>query len=84
MVKECKVILNNDCVTVVIVDGTKVQFPSIHREANTVFVRVENDTYTIVDGIDNTADEEKIEDVPKKKKRTKKTTVEEVTINEDM
>ena len=72
MVKECKVILNNDCVTVAIVDGTKVQFPSIHRKANTVFVRVENDTYTIVDGIDNTADEEKIEDVSKKRNALRK------------
>lgn len=49
MIKECPVIINNDCVTVAVYNDIKIQFPSIHRDAKTVFVSYENDRYKIVD-----------------------------------
>ncbi len=38
MVKECKVILNNDALTVVRYDDKDIQFPAIGRKAATVKV----------------------------------------------
>jgi hypothetical protein len=49
MTKECKVILNNDAVTVVKFGEISIQFPSIHREVDTVFVKADNGRYSIVD-----------------------------------
>lgn len=49
MIKECPVTVNNDDVTVAKFDEISVQFPSIHREAKTVFVSYENGRYKIVD-----------------------------------
>ena len=49
MVKECRVILNNDVLTVVRFDDIDIQFPSIGKDVETVFVKHENDRYTIVD-----------------------------------
>lgn len=68
MVKECTIKLNNDAVTVVTYDGVDVQFPSIHKDAKTVFVNYEDGKYTIVDKEYNPANDGK----PKKKKTTKK------------
>lgn len=90
MVKECKVTVNNDAVTVAIFNGVSVQFPSIRRNAKTVYVKSENGKYSIVDelteSIDNTAEESAEEEIVSKpkKKRAKKTTVEEETIVEDI
>lgn len=49
MVKECPVTINNDAVTVAKFGETSIQFPSIHREAKTVFVSYENGKYIIID-----------------------------------
>ncbi len=77
MVKECLVILNNEAVTVVRFDGKDIQFPSIHKDTKTVFVKYENGKYSIVDEKDAMLDIAQ----PKKKKATKKTTIEENVMN---
>ena len=71
MVKECKVLINNDAVTVIKYDDIKVQVPSIHRTANTVKVLYKNGKYTVVD-----------DDYIEQKSKKKKKTVEETTIND--
>lgn len=49
MIKKCKVILNNDAVTVVDFDGVEVQFPSINKETKYVNVLFDDNKYSIVD-----------------------------------
>ena len=47
MIKECKVLLNNDAVTVIRYGDIDVQIPAIKRNADTV--KVKNDgVYTVV------------------------------------
>lgn len=73
MVKECPVILNNEAVTVVRYGEVNVQFPSIKKDAKTVFVDYIDGRYIIVDG------KQKNTNVPKNSKKknvAKKTTVE--------
>ena len=48
MVKICKVIQNNQYVTVVRFNGMEIQFPSIKRETDTVKVLAKDGKYTIV------------------------------------
>lgn len=75
MVKECLVVLNNDVVTVVKFDDVDIQFPSIQKEAQTVFVNYESGKYSIVD------EHYKAESVDKPKK--KNDTIKKATINND-
>ena len=49
MIKECPITINNEAVTVAKFGETSVQFPSIHRDAKTIFVSYENGSYQIVD-----------------------------------
>jgi hypothetical protein len=50
MVKECKVIINNDHVTVAdFGNGNYIQFPSIKKKADTIMVELFNGVYDIVD-----------------------------------
>lgn len=49
MLKRCKVLLNNDAVTVIDFDGKKVQLPAIKRKAIEVNVVFENGRYSVVD-----------------------------------
>lgn len=49
MIKECKVILNNEAVTVIQFGDIEVQFPSIRKNDKTVFVKYEDGNYSIVD-----------------------------------
>lgn len=77
MTKQCPVILNNKAVTVVKFDDIEIQFPSIHKDAETVFVKFEDDKYTIVENIE----EEKVV-ISHKKRNQKKTTVEDETVEE--
>lgn len=50
MVKECKVTINNDHVTVVKYDdGEYVQLPSIKKKADTIMVKFHNGAYIVVD-----------------------------------
>lgn len=77
MLKICKVILNNQYVTVVNFGGMEIQFPSIRRKADEVNVLFENGKYMIVD--DNyqlKAEKSKgeIKSAKNTKKRKKKTT----------
>lgn len=62
MVKKCPVILNNSVVTVVKYDAVDIQFPSIHKNAEFVFVKKDNGTYAIVENYE----EEKQTYVPKR------------------
>lgn len=71
MVKECKVLVNNDAVTVVKYDDIKVQVPSIHKDAKTVKVLCEDNKYTVVD-----------DDYVEQKSKKKKKTVDETTVDE--
>lgn len=48
MIKECKVVLHNQYVTVVEYDGAKIQFPSVGKKVDTVYVKCENNKYSIV------------------------------------
>lgn len=48
MVKDCKVILNNEAVTVARFGDIDIQFPSIHRKAKQVRVLFKNGKYKIV------------------------------------
>lgn len=76
MVKECKVLINNDIVTVVKYDdNTSIQFPSIHTKEKTVFINYENGKYSIVDKDFKPKNSKK--QVSKKKSSEKKTTIEE-------
>lgn len=74
MVKECLVMLNNEVVTVARYGDTDIQFPSIHRDAKTVFVSCEDGKYSIVDKNYITKGAEKFN---KKKSTDKKTTIDE-------
>lgn len=74
MIKECKVILHNEAVTVVDYDGKNIQFPSIAGDSKTVFVKCENGEYSICDGKEDVK-----ETAVKKTAQKKKATVEETT-----
>ena len=50
MVKECPVIINNECVTVVRYDGIDIQLPSIGKDAKSVLIiKHVNGSYQIAD-----------------------------------
>lgn len=49
MVKDCKVLLHNEYVTVARFGKTDVQFPSIHREADTVRVLYDGNYKIVAD-----------------------------------
>lgn len=76
MIKECAVILNNDAVTVVKYDNTTIQFPSIHKNVQKVFVKIENNKRFIVDEKEYIKEKSAAEKAAIKKK---KTTIEEGT-----
>lgn len=69
MIKKCRVILNNDAVTVFDFDGTEVQIPAICREAYTVNVKFDGGKYTVVPD-----DYEEVVETKTNEKPTKKTT----------
>lgn len=48
MIKDCKVTLNNQYVTVFDFDGTDVQIPSIHRKADKIKVKFEDGKYLVL------------------------------------
>jgi len=73
MVKKCKVILNNDAVTVFQFDGIDIQVPSINRSAVTVNVKYDKGTYTVV------PDDYTEAPVLKKEKKTTRKIEEETT-----
>lgn len=73
MIKDCKVLINNDCVTVFDFDGVCIQIPSINKKADTVKVLFENGIYKVVDDNFKTDKE--------KDKRKKKTTNNETVMS---
>lgn len=88
MVKNCKVILNNELVTVLDFDGKQIQVPSIKRKANYVSVLFKDNKYQVVSDDYIEPLEPVIEQVepvqeekPKRKRRKKKKTTDEETIN---
>ena len=90
MVKNCKVILNNELVTVLDFDGKQIQVPSIKRKANYVSVLYKNDKYEVVPDDYVEPLEPVVEQVepvqeekPKRKRRKKKKTTDEETIKEE-
>ncbi len=48
MVKECKVTINNDALTVVRFDDIDIQFPAINKNAATVKVLFKDGKYKVV------------------------------------
>ena len=81
MIKECPVILNNEAVTVVKFGDVSVQLPSIKKDAKTVFVKCENEKYSVVDGIQDGTEEVKPETKSTVKKRTTKKKTENIEGN---
>lgn len=71
MTKECKVLLRNQYVMVVDFDGKEVQMPSDHTDKNTVFVKHENDRYTITCKLEEEKKSAKIKPVSRVKKQKK-------------
>ena len=71
MTKECKVLLRNQYIMVVDFDGKEIQMPSDHTDKDTVFVKYENDRYSITCKL-----EEEKKPVSRVKKRKKVTEVE--------
>lgn len=69
MIKECKVLINNEAVTVFKYGDVEVQVPSIGRDAKTVKVVADNGTYKVVD--DDYKEPVKVEK-PKQDKQVKK------------
>lgn len=76
MTKECKVLLRNKLVMVVDFDGKEIQMPSDHKDTNTVFVKYEDDRYSITDKLEEEKKSVKVKPVPRIKKQKKVTEVE--------
>ena len=75
MIKECRVIMTNDVVSVIRFGDIDVQLPSIHSDEKTVRVIFEKGRYRIVDDSCVDADVKKTQKI-KHVKNEKKTTVE--------
>lgn len=76
MTKECKVLLRNQYVMVVDFDGRKIQMPSDHTDKDTVFVKHENDRYSITCKLEEEKKPVKVKPVSRVKKQKKVTEVE--------
>lgn len=72
MVKVCRVILNNEAVTVIRDGEYDVQVPAIHLDAKTVKVKIENGKYIVVP--DTYKEQNEIAIEKNEKKYNKKTT----------
>lgn len=75
MTKECKVLLRNQYVMVVDFNGKEIQMPSDHTDKDTVFVKYENDRYSITCKLEEKKPA-KVKPVSKVKKQKKVTEVE--------
>lgn len=73
MIKDCRVILNNEAVTVVRFGNIDIQFPSVHKETKFVRVLYQGGKYRIVDS-DYRETATAVKD-NKNKRRNKKTTI---------
>ena len=75
MTKECKVLLRNQYVMVVDFNGKEIQMPSDHTDKDTVFIKYENDRYSITDKLEEKKPV-KVKPVSRVKKQKKVTEVE--------
>lgn len=76
MTKECKVLMRNELVMVVDFDGKEIQMPSDHTDKDIVFVKYENDRFSIVDKLEKEKKPVKVKSVSKVNKQKKVTEVE--------
>lgn len=76
MTKECKVLLRNQYVMVVDFNGKEIQMPSDHTDKDTVFVKYENDRYSITCNLEEENKPAKVKPVSRAKKQKKVTEVE--------
>lgn len=49
MIKECKVATDNELNMVILFNGSEIQMPSTKNNDKTVFVKCENNKYSLVD-----------------------------------
>lgn len=75
MTKECKVLMRNEFVMVIDFDGKEIQMPSDHKNTDTIFVKFENDRYSITDKLEENK-VVKVKPVSRVKKQKKVTEVE--------
>nr|DAI69575.1 MAG TPA: hypothetical protein [Caudoviricetes sp.] len=80
MTKECKVLLRNQYVMVVDFDGKEIQMPSDHTDKDTVFVKYENDRYSITCKLEK--EKKHVSRVKKQKKVTEVELADDVTPEE--
>lgn len=83
MIKECKVILCNQAVTVVLFDGVEVQLPSVKQVTSTAYVKLENDNYTIVSKEEYEASKKPIIRRKEKAKVFSEETLEEIKVESE-
>lgn len=76
MIKECKVLMRNELVMVIDFYGKEIQMPSDHKDSNVVFVKYENDRFSIVDKLEKEKKSVKVKPVSRVKKQKKVTEVE--------
>ena len=76
MTKQCKALLRNQYVMVVDFDGKESQMPSDHTDKDTVFVKYENDRYSITCKLEEENKPVKVKSFSKVKKQKKVTEVE--------
>lgn len=74
MIKNCKVLINNEAVTVIDYDGREIQIPSIKKNTNFVRVIKKSNNYIVVD---DSYIEPASQNAEKPKKASKKTTTKE-------
>lgn len=82
MVKQCKVLINNEAVTVINFDGREVQIPAIKRNVDSVNILFKNNQYIVVGDDYKEKKEEAVKEVkkqPYQKPAFKKTTIEKKT-----
>ena len=80
MVKECKVLLRNQYVMVVDFNGKEIQMPSDHTDKDTVFVKYENDRYSITYNLEK--EKKPVSRVKKQKKVTEVELADDVATDE--
>lgn len=77
MIKECRVIRNNEAYTLVRFDNIEIQFPPIGKDVEKVFVKHENDKYIIVDENEKDTKKQSKKKVSKRKLEAEKEVLKE-------
>lgn len=84
MIKECKVILHNDLVSVVLFDKKEIQVPSNKLIGNTAYVKFDNDKYTVVSKNEFEKFVKRNDRKSKNKEKFEKETVEKIFENSEL